>query len=167
MSLDPKLFRSTLGKFATGVTVVTAESPSMRRGMTANAFSSLSLEPPLVLVCVDNNATFLNVIQEAKRFAINFLAEDQKATSDWFAGKGRDAEDQFADISNENGENGAPVLTGSLATLECETHEELPGGDHTIVVGRVTNIVTDEDVRRPLLFYASAYRKMDMDAEYE
>ncbi len=167
MSLDPKLFRSTLGKFATGVTVVTAESPSMKRGMTANAFSSLSLDPPLVLVCVDNKATFLGVIREAKKFAINFLAEDQKAASDWFAGKGRDAEDQFADIAHENGENGAPVLTGTIASLECELHEDIPGGDHAIILGRVTRIVTDEDVRPPLMFYASAYRKMDMNGSYE
>ncbi len=167
MTFDPKVFRSTLGKFATGVTVVTAESPATRRGMTANAFSSLSLDPPLVLVCVDNNASFLGVIRDAKKFAINFLAEDQKSTSDWFAGKGRDVEDQFADIAHENGENGAPVLTGALATLECEIHEDIPGGDHAIIVGRVTNIVAEEDVRPPLMFYASAYRKMDMEAEYE
>jgi flavin reductase (DIM6/NTAB) family NADH-FMN oxidoreductase RutF len=167
MTLDPKVFRSTLGKFATGVTVVTAESSAARRGMTANAFSSLSLDPPLVLVCVDNKASFLGVIRDAKKFAINFLAEDQKSTSDWFAGKGRDAEDQFADISHEKGENGAPVLTGTIATLECEIHEDIPGGDHAIIVGRVTHIVAEEDVRPPLMFYASAYRKMDMDAEYE
>ena len=165
MSLDPKLFRSTLGKFATGVTVVTAESPSMKRGMTANAFSSLSLEPPLVLVCVDNKATFLSVIRDARKYVINFLADDQKAASDWFAGKGRDAEDQFADIAHEKGENGGPVLSGALASLECEIHEDIPGGDHAIIVGRVTRIVADEDVRPPLMFYASAYRKMDMDGE--
>ena len=167
MTLDPKVFRATLGKFATGVTVVTAESPSTRRGMTANAFSSLSLDPPLVLVCVDNKASFLGVIREAKKFAINFLAEDQKSTSDWFAGKGSDAEDQFADIAHEKGENGAPVLTGAIAVLECEIHEDIPGGDHAIIVGRVTHIVTEEDVRPPLMFYASAYRKMDMNGTYE
>lgn len=167
MTLDPKLFRSTLGKFATGVTVVTAKSPSVRRGMTANAFSSLSLDPPLVLVCVDNKTTFLSVIREAGRFAINFLAEDQKSTSDWFAGKGRDAEDQFADIPHVSGENGAPILSGALATLECDTHEELPGGDHTIFVGRVTRVITEDAVRPPLLFYASAYRKMDTEGTYE
>ncbi len=167
MSIDPKELRNTMGKFATGVTVVTADNAGARRGMTANAFSSLSLDPPLALVCVDNKASFLGTIQGAKKFAINFLAEDQKSTSDWFAGKGRDAEDQFADIANEAGENGAPVITGALATLECETHEELSGGDHTIVVGRVTRIITGGDIREPLLFYAGAYRKMDMNGSYE
>ncbi len=155
-----------MGLFATGVTVVTADNSGVRRGMTANAFSSLSLDPPLALVCVDHKASFLNVIQGARKFAINFLSEEQKSVSDWFAGKGRDAEDQFADIAFEAGENGAPLLTGSLAILECEIHEELSGGDHIIVVGRVTKIVTGEGVRPPLLFYAGAYRKMDMDGVY-
>ena len=167
MSIDPKELRNTMGKFATGVTVVTADNAGARRGMTANAFSSLSLDPPLALVCIDNKASFLGVIQGAKKFAINFLAEDQKSTSDWFAGKGRDAEDQFADIAHEAGENGAPVITGALATLECETHEELSGGDHTIVLGRVTRIITGDALREPLLFYAGAYRKMDMNGSYK
>ena len=167
MNMDPKEFRTTLGRFATGVTVVTADNSGVRRGMTANAFSSLSLDPPLVIVCVDYKASFLNVIQGAKKFIVNFLAEDQKSTSDWFSGKGRDAENQFVDILFEPGENGAPILTGSLANLECETHQELPGGDHLIVVGRVTRIILEEDVRPPLLFYGGAYRKMDMGAQYE
>jgi len=167
MSIDGKEFRTALGRFATGVTVVTAKTPTEARGMTANAFSSLSLDPPLVLVCYDNKASSLKIVQEAKKFAINFLAEEQKNTSDWFAGKGRDAEDQFADIPHENGENGAPVLTGNVGVLECDLHEELPGGDHTIVVGRVTRVVLEEEVRAPLLFYGSAYRKMDMDGAYD
>jgi flavin reductase (DIM6/NTAB) family NADH-FMN oxidoreductase RutF len=167
MTMDPKEFRNTMGKFATGVTVVTSENEGVRRGMTANAFSSLSLDPPLAIVCVDHKASFLGVIQGAKKFVINFLAEDQKSTSDWFAGKGRDAEDQFAEISFETGENGMPVLTGTLASLECETHEEFPSGDHTIVVGRVTRVITSDDLRAPLLFYAGAYRKMDMGGTYE
>jgi len=166
MNMDPKEFRNTMGLFATGVTVVTANNSGVRRGMTANAFSSLSLDPPLALVCVDHKASFLNTVQGARNYAINFLSEEQKSVSDWFAGKGRDAEDQFADIDFETGENGSPLLSGSLANLECEIHEELSGGDHTIVVGRVTKIIVAEGVHPPLLFYAGAYRKMDMDGVY-
>ena len=70
-------------------------------------------------------------------------------------------------IAHKKGENGAPVLTGAIATLECEIHEDIPGGDHAIIIGRVTNIATEEDVRPPLMFYASAYRKMDMNGSYE
>ncbi len=163
MAIDPKEFRDTLGRFATGVTVVTARNGGLQRGMTANAFSSLSLDPPLVLVCVDHKASFLGLVQEAKKFAINFLAEDQRSASDWFAGKGRDAEDQFADIPFEACENGCPRLAGALSVLECETHEEFICGDHTILIGRVTRIHTEEVARPPLLFYGGAYRKMDMD----
>ena len=167
MSIDQKEFRTALGRFATGVTVVTTKTPTEARGMTANAFSSLSLDPPLVLVCYDNKASSLKMVQEAKKFAINFLSEEQKSASDWFAGKGRDAEDQFADIPHEIGENGSPLITGHVGVLECDLHEELPGGDHTIVVGRVTRVLLEEEVRAPLLFYGSAYRKMDMDGSYD
>ncbi len=167
MSIDPKEFRTALGRFATGVTVVTAKTQTEARGMTANAFSSLSLDPPLVLVCYDNRAASLQIVRDAKKFAINFLSEEQKSASDWFAGKGRDAEDQFAGIPHEIGANGAPLLTGHVGALECDLHEELPGGDHTIVVGRVTRVLLEEEVRPPLLFYASAYRKMDMGGVYD
>ena len=167
MSIDPKEFRTALGRFATGVTVVTAKTQTEARGMTANAFSSLSLDPPLVLVCYDNKASSLNMVQEAKKFAINFLSEEQKSASDWFAGKGKDAEDQFADIPHEIGENGSPLITGHVGVLECDLHEELPGGDHTIVVGSVTRVLLEEEVRAPLLFYGSAYRKMDMGGSYD
>lgn len=167
MSIDPKEFRTALGRFATGVTVVTAKAGAEARGMTANAFSSLSLDPPLILVCFDNKASSLRVVQAAGKFAVNFLSEEQKGASDWFAGKGRDAEDQFADIAHEAGENGSPLLAGNVGALECDLHEELPGGDHTIVVGRVTRVLMEEEARPPLLFYASAYRKMDMDGGYD
>lgn len=167
MRIDPKEFRTALGRFATGVTVVTARTETEARGMTANAFSSLSLDPPLVLVCYANEASSLKVVQRARRFAINFLSQEQKSASDWFAGKGRDAEDQFADIPHAIGENGAPLLTGHVGALECDLHEELPGGDHTIVVGRVTRVLVEEEARAPLLFYASAYRKMDMEGTYD
>ena len=167
MSIDPKEFRTALGRFATGVTVVTAKAGPRARGMTANAFSSLSLDPPLVLVCFDNRASSLKVVQEARKFAVNFLSEDQKGASDWFAGKGRDAEDQFADVAHEAGENGSPLLKGNAGVLECDLHEELPGGDHTIVVGRVTRALVEEKAPPPLLFYGGAYRKMDMDGAYD
>ncbi len=167
MGIDPKLFRMALGRFATGVTVVTVRAGSELRGMTANAFSSVSLDPPLVLVCVDQRANSLDLIRKAKRFAVNFLGEHQKSLSDWFAGKGREAEDQFADVPHEAGENGSPILKGNIGALECDLHQEFPGGDHSIFVGRVTRVAVGEEVRPPLLFYSSAYRKMDMEATFD
>ena len=162
MDIDPKEFRTALGRFATGVTVVAAKTPTEARGMTANAFSSLSLDPPLILVCYDNKAASLGVVRAAKKFSVNFLAEDQREMSDWFAGGSRDAADQFAGIPHKIGGNGAPRLTGCLGVLECDLHGELPGGDHTVVIGRVTGIELDDQTppRPPLLFYGGAYRQM-------
>lgn len=167
MAIDPKVFRSALGRFATGVTVVTVKDGAAAHGMTANAFSSVSLEPPLVLVCVDRKANSLEIIRRTKRFAVNFLAEEQKGLSDWFAGKGRDAADQFAGVPHEAGENGSPILKGHIGALECGLHEEHAGGDHSIFLGRVTRVLLPEEVRAPLLFYASAYRKMNMGAAFD
>ena len=166
MAIDPKLFRTALGRFATGVTVVTVKDGSVCRGMTANAFSSVSLAPPLVLVCVDHRAASLALIRRARRFAINFLAEEQKKISDWFAGKGKEAADQFADVPNEMGENGSPILKGHIGALECDVHEEHAGGDHAIFLGCVTRVLLPEEIRAPLLFYASAYRKMNLEATF-
>lgn len=167
MAIDPKVFRSALGRFATGVTVVTVKDGAAAHGMTANAFSSVSLEPPLVLVCVDRKANSLELIRRTKRFAINFLAEEQKGFSDWFAGKGRDVADQFTGVPHEAGENGSPILKGHIGALECGLHEEYAGGDHSIFLGRVTRVFLPEEVRAPLLFYASAYRKMNMGAAFD
>ncbi|MEK6711709.1 MAG: flavin reductase family protein [Nitrospinota bacterium] len=167
MAIDPKVFRGALGRFATGVTVVTVKDGAAAHGMTANAFASVSLEPPLVLVCVDHRANSLEIIRRAKRFAVNFLAEEQKALSDWFAGKGRDAADQFAGVPHGAGENGCPILEGHIGALECGLHEDYPGGDHSIFVGRVTRVLLPEEVRAPLLFYASAYRKMNLGATFD
>ncbi|MBE17302.1 MAG: hypothetical protein CMH79_00940 [Nitrospinae bacterium] len=166
MAMDPKHFRNTLGRFATGVTVVTVNDGDTLRGMTANAFSSVSLDPPLILVCVDQNATCLEMIRNSKKFNVNFLAEEQKDISDWFAGKGRDAEDQFSELDYDMGENITPVLKGNIGLLECDLFNEVPGGDHSIFVGLVTRALFEEDVKAPLLYYASSYRKMDLDAEF-
>ena len=166
MAMDPKYFRNTLGRFATGVTVVTVNDGEISRGMTANAFSSVSLDPPLILVCVDEKATCLEMIRNAKKFNVNFLAEEQKEISDWFAGKGRDAEDQFSELEYDMGENATPVLKGNIGLLECELYNEVPGGDHVIFIGLVTRALFEEDVKAPLLYYASSYRKMDLDAQF-
>ena len=167
MAIDPKVFRGALGRFATGVTVVTVKAEPASRGMTANAFSSVSLDPPLVLVCVDHKANSLELIRRTRRFAINFLAEEQRRLSDWFAGKGRDVADQFTGIPHEAGENGSPILKGHVGALECDLHEEFAGGDHSIFLGKVTRVLLPEEVRAPLLFYASAYRKMNMGATFD
>ena len=167
MAMDPKHFRDTLGRFATGVTVITVSDGELSRGMTANAFSSVSLDPPLVLVCVDQNATCLEMIRNAKKFNVNFLAQEQKQISDWFAGKGRDAEDQFSELEYDVGENVTPVLKGNIGLLECELFNEVPGGDHSIFIGLVNRALFEEEVKAPLLYYASSNRKLDLNAQFD
>ena len=125
----PDDFRATLGRFASGVTVVTATAPDGRDlGMTLSAFSSLSLDPPLVLICVDRGATMHDVLAEGVVFGVNVLAAEQEALSRRFA-KGDTAE-RFAGVGYTRGALGAPLLDGTLAWMECRVAARHPGGDH-------------------------------------
>jgi len=154
---DARTFRDALGCFATGVTVVTAIGPdSLPIGLTANSFTSVSLDPPLLLVCIANNAGSAPALREAERFAVNVLQIGQQPTSNRFAGKG---EDRFAATPWEVGEFGTPVLTGSLGSFECESQDIHDGGDHFILVGRVLKAIF-EPRRDPLLYFRGKYRKL-------
>lgn len=135
-ALDGKALRRTLGQFATGVTVVTAAHPSTGEivGMTANSFSSVSLDPPLVLWSIVREAKSLAVFLDATHFAINILSEQQLDHSNRFA---RPGTDKFADVAWRPGLGGAPVLEGTAAVFECARHAEHDGGDHIIMVGEV------------------------------
>lgn len=135
-ALDGKALRRTLGQFATGVTVVTAAHPKTGEivGMTANSFSSVSLDPPLVLWSIVREAKSLAVFLEATHFAINILSEQQLDLSNRFA---RPGTDKFADVAWRSGLGGAPVLAGTAAVFECARHAEHDGGDHIIMVGEV------------------------------
>src|SRR3546814_1665561 len=131
---DARTFRDALGCFATGVTVVTAMCPDGTPiGLTANSFTSVSLDPPLLLVCIANSAGSAPYLREAGRFAVNVLQIGQQPTSNRFAGKG---EDRFAATPWIKGEFGTPVLTGSLSSFECARHAVHDGGDHLLLVGR-------------------------------
>ena len=154
---DARTFRDALGCFATGVTVVTAIGPdSLPIGLTANSFTSVSLDPPLLLVCIANNAGSAPALREAERFAVNVLQIGQQPTSNRFAGKG---EDRFAATPWEVGEFGTPVLTGSLGSFECESQDIHDGGDHFILVGCVLKAIF-EPRRDPLLYFRGKYRKL-------
>jgi len=154
---DARTFRDALGCFATGVTVVTAIGPDDQPiGLTANSFTSVSLDPPLLLVCIANNAGSALALREAGRFAVNVLQIGQQPTSNRFAGKG---EDRFANTPWEMGEFGTPVLTGSLGSFECESQDIHDGGDHFILVGRVLKAIF-EPRRDPLLYFRGKYRKL-------
>jgi flavin reductase (DIM6/NTAB) family NADH-FMN oxidoreductase RutF len=154
---DARTFRDALGCFATGVTIITAmDGGGKPIGLTANSFTSVSLDPPLLLVCIANNAGSAPVLREAERFAVNVLQIGQQPTSNRFAGKG---EDRFATTPWELGEFGTPVLTGSLSSFECERDALHEGGDHFILVGRVLKAMF-EPRRDPLLYFRGKYRRL-------
>lgn len=137
MAVDAVSFKATLARFAAGVTVVTVRGPGgALRGMTATAFSSVSLEPPLVLVCVGRAGATHDLIGNERAFAVNLLAVDQSALSDRFSGR-RDSE-SFSDLDWRPAPmSGAPLLQGALGWVDCSLHAAYDGGDHTIFVGAV------------------------------
>lgn len=158
-SVDPTTFREALGRFATGVTVVTAvDALGLPVGMTVSAFSSLSLEPPLILVCIGREAKSLEAISGAPWFAVNILAEGQKGLSYRFAAK---AGDKFEGLDWQPGEGGSPLLAGCIAILECRHHRLFEGGDHVILTGRVERVRTAEG--DPLLYFRGAYAEKGRD----
>jgi flavin reductase (DIM6/NTAB) family NADH-FMN oxidoreductase RutF len=153
MPIDESGFRSALSHFASGVTVVTTLHEGQRYGMTVASFASLSLRPPLVLVCIEKTVKTHDAIDAAGTFAVNILAEDQVGVSNRFASR---IEDKFAEVETHDGSNGLPLIDGALTTLECRVTDRLPGGDHTIFVGEVLAAVTSEG--EPLVYFRSGYR---------
>jgi 3-hydroxy-9,10-secoandrosta-1,3,5(10)-triene-9,17-dione monooxygenase reductase component len=152
---DAARFRDTMGRFATGVCVVTALSPHGPAGLTTNAVTSLSLEPALLLVCFDNASRTLPIVLEAGRFAVNVLAAGQEDLAVTFASKDLMPAEKFAAVTHTV-EDGVPVLDGALAWLACDLQATHPGGDHTIGVGAVTQMEAGDG--DPLLFFRGAYQ---------
>jgi flavin reductase (DIM6/NTAB) family NADH-FMN oxidoreductase RutF len=151
--IDPSQFRQLLGRFATGVTILTTTTPEGRPlGMTANSLSSVSLHPPLISVCVDREAEMHDVILQAPEFVVNVLASPQEALARRFSDK---HEDRFDGIGYHLSPEGLILLDGSLAHLVCERHATHPAGDHTLVLGRVVGGATSDG--RPLLYYRGGY----------
>jgi flavin reductase (DIM6/NTAB) family NADH-FMN oxidoreductase RutF len=132
-------FRRTVSWFVTGVAVMTSvDANGQPHAMTANAVSSLSLDPPLVLVCVARDASMAQVVQSGQLFALSFLSADQRSVSDHFANPDRGyGVVEFDGVATSAGVTGAPLLDGAAAWMDCELHDVLPGGDHLIVVGKV------------------------------
>ncbi|MEO1610810.1 MAG: flavin reductase family protein [Pseudomonadota bacterium] len=138
MSLDPadtRALRDAFGAFMTGVTIVTTlDEAGAPAGLTANSFTSVSLDPALLLVCVAGASRTLPAVRASKGFAVNILAEGQEALSNRFAGK---AEDRFEDVDWRPGPLGAPILPGVCGWFDCALHDEVAAGDHIILIGRV------------------------------
>jgi flavin reductase (DIM6/NTAB) family NADH-FMN oxidoreductase RutF len=162
--IDPREYRRLVGLFATGVTVITTRIGDDIHGMTANAFTSLSLDPLLVVVCVDQRARMHPIIQRAGAFAVNFLHEGQEAISRNFAGQPQEG---INDILHFSHDEGAPIIRGCLASLRCAVHEVLPGGDHAIVIGRVTEMIRGDVGAHPLVYFAGRYRRLLVEPDHD
>ena len=155
MPIDDARFRQAMGHFASGVTVVTTASADELYGMTVSSFASLSLNPPLVLICIDKSVPSHDMIRDSGRFVVNILEERQEHLSRRFAAT---ANDKFKGVAWHSGQLGLPVLDNTLAAIECRLRDALDGGDHTIFVGEVV----DAEVREgaPLLYYRRGYREL-------
>ena len=160
-ALDPRALRRAFGAFATGVTITTTLDPEGAPvGFTANSFASVSLEPPLLLVCLAESASSCAAFRAAGRFAVNILSARQRALSTAFATRGAD---KFAGVSWRGARTGAPVLEGSVAWFDCRTHEIVPAGDHVILIGRV--VAFDHGAAPPLGYCRGAYVGFGLDGE--
>jgi len=156
MSIDTAAFRRAMGQFATGITVVTGRDPEGRPfGLTVNSFTSVSLEPPLVLFCLATRSELNGPLGQTKLYGVSILSEEQEEWSTRFATPGAD---RFAGAAVVEGPNGMPLVPEALAWLECRVVAAHPGGDHTIYVGEVLGL----EVRpgRPLLYHGSSYRRL-------
>lgn len=155
-------FRTVMGQFATGVTVVTAMDRDRPQGITVNALTSVSLDPATVVIALDKRRFIVPVIDATRRYAVNILAEDQQWLSDCFAGAnvtpGRDA---FCGADWRIGEAGLPLLRGGIAAMECDVTDRFEVGDHYLYVGRVQALALDEPGAPPLLYHRKRYLRIE------
>lgn len=155
MAIEQDTFRRVLGHFASGVTVVTVAHENTLHGITVSSFASLSLHPPLVLICIDKLVGSHATLQAAGHFAVNILAEDGEDLSRHFASR---EPDKFKGIAYQPGSNGDPLLDKALATIECRITQQADGGDHTIFMGEVLAAATKPG--KPLIYYRSGYHEL-------
>ena len=161
-TIQPEEFRRVMGHFVTGVTVVTALGDGKPFGITVNALTSVSLEPPLVMVALDRRRFLTPLVRASGRYAVNILSEDQQALSDCFAGApvepGRDA---FCGAAWHPGLSGLPLLDGAIATLECLVVETFSAGDHDLFIGRVESLANTDHQPMPLLYFRRRYLRVE------
>ena len=160
--VNPDDFKGALGSWAAGVTVVTTRAGGEVYGLTVSSFSSLSVDPVLILVCIMNTNRLLPMVQQSRHFAVSILAEGQDSISGYFSKSGREPVKHFEDFGTIEWHTGSPIISGSIAHLDCEVDELVPGGDHTIAIGRVLGAAYDAE-KMPLLYYKRGYRKILMD----
>jgi flavin reductase (DIM6/NTAB) family NADH-FMN oxidoreductase RutF len=157
MAIEGDVFKRVLARFASGVTVITAFDDGALHGATASAFCSLSLNPPLILVCLDMRSNTRVLIDQAGVFGVNILADAQRWHSDLFAKK-QITDADLARVSHRHSPHGMPILDDVIAYLECKVHAKYPGGDHEIYVGEVLD--GGLKTGRPLMYFEGKYRRM-------
>lgn len=155
--MDDRQFRQAMGKFATGVTVITTEVEGEEHGMTANAFMSVSLNPKLVVISIGERAQMIEKIKTSKKFAVNILSEEQQEYSMLFAGQIKEKREINFDYLG-----GLPVLTGAIAQVACEVVTEHVEGDHTLFIGKVIDFKVEDG--EPLMFFNGQYRSLVVEA---
>jgi flavin reductase (DIM6/NTAB) family NADH-FMN oxidoreductase RutF len=158
-SPDVATFRRVLGHFASGVSVVTTCHRERRAGITVNAFCSVSLDPPLVLVCIEHKNYAHDLVKEAGIFAVNILASDQADVSRCFASPSAEKYERFCGVTTHEVATGAPVFEHCAAFVDCRLVAVYPGGDHSIFLGQVVALGSSEEA--PLLYYRSQYGRLD------
>lgn len=169
-AVEARAYRGTIGLFASGVTVITTRLGETVHGMTANAVTSVSLDPTLLLVCIDRRARMHDLIRRAEAFAVNILAADQEALSGHFAGRGKEGPPPpglrfvygmpVAGGAGAEDDGGVPTIAGCVAALRCAVAQSYDGGDHTILLGRVTELRPGPPRTPPLLWFGGRYRRL-------
>jgi flavin reductase (DIM6/NTAB) family NADH-FMN oxidoreductase RutF len=154
LAIPPGQFRNVLSNWASGVTIVTSRAGERVQGMTVSAFSSVSLDPPLVLVCADKQAITHGIIQESKVFSVSVLAAGQSELSNRFASK-KDEDRRFEGLGCEDGSTGCPRIPGALAWLDCRVVEAVDAGDHVVYIGEV--VAAEGGTAQPLLYFRARY----------
>ena len=152
-------YRKTLGTFTTGVTIITTVVNGEKYGFTANSFTSVSLEPPLVLFCVKKEATFVEALSKAEVFGINILSDQQEALSNRFANPALVNDERFDGIQLTDNPNGCPKIEGCIAFLDCTQYQVTEAGDHLIVMGQVESFERMNH-GKPLLYFGGGYRTL-------
>ncbi len=159
MTIDPREFRNTVGCFATGITIITTiDGDGSPAGFTANSFTSLSLDPPLVLFCLDRRVASFDAFREGGKFAVNILGNDQQDLSTRFATSGPE---KWDGVEFDAMDGGCPLFEGCIANFDCDVHAIHDGGDHVIVVGKVNRMSRSDGSPDPLLYFRGGYASIN------
>ncbi len=160
MTVSAEQFRKVLSQFATGVTIITLKTQDGLHGLTVNAFSAVSLEPPLILICIQKNGASQAALSQAGQFVVNILSAGQRELAGRFANSKLEGEQRFSGVQYRLNQKGHPILNNTLGYLECRIADEIAAGDHVIFLGQVEQAKINTGGAHPLLFFNSQYHTL-------